>query len=287
VRMRIIGLWEVAAAIAVSAQTGPVTRIGGQVSTVLGRLALSPQYQIVAVEERSATHVYRVMNLGALPVRLQVRPIEWTLDEHDQMVERPSSDDGIAQWIVVSPTVLEIPPGESRAVRFALRPPSPPASGEHLAGLALRQQAEGIASTNSEGFAIQTEVEIRTAIYVTAGEVRRTGKIVAFDLKPDRLRVRVENTGTAHVRFEGHYQIWAADSYPGLESAIERRGNDREPIATGPLLPAPVLAGRSRWLDHPLSGSPLAPGRYTVVAHGTLGEERLQVAQTLEVAAPP
>src|SRR5690606_6736345 len=91
-------------------------------SLATAQVGFSPQYYDLPLAEAQGTHAYRLFNLTRDPKQVKVSVVSWGFDDRGEIRILPSTDTSIDQWVVVNPVEFTIPPGESQAVRFSIRP---------------------------------------------------------------------------------------------------------------------------------------------------------------------
>lgn len=276
--MKIPSAWVLAACALgwlspLSATSDPTAAADQQVSAVPVRtqVGISPQLFEVSLDEPLATHAYRLHNLGQRDVRARVRVVHWTLDENGQMVELPTSDESIDRWLVVNPLQLDLPAGETRAVRFSFRLARPMPPGEHRAALVFEEVPGERGDAGGGTLSLSTRFRITSAIYATTGEIVRGGEIESLALSARELSVTARGEGNGHARFTARYQI--------LREGAE------EVLAEGELERVPVLPGLRRPVRTALpEGVELPAGRYRVRIDGQLGASPVRLDRVVTLA---
>jgi hypothetical protein len=271
--------------------------LGALVSgAVEAQVGFSPQYFDLPLPEAQGTHAYRLFNLTKDPKQVKVSVVSWDFDENGQIRLLPSTDTSLDQWVVVNPIEFTIPPGESQAVRFSIRPAVQLSAGEHRAMLifdeVLQLQPLGQVSGAGAQTALRARFQFRTAIYCQVGTVSRSAELVSARVGADAMMLQTRAIGTANARFDGQFMIWKAGSFPGLDKAF-LLGNlaDSRPelppgmVTAGRLPGQPVLPGGSR--NYEVSfGQTLPKGRYVAVLLGHLGDATLSRQVPFDIAAP-
>jgi len=254
-------------------------------SLATAQVGFSPQYFDLPLAEALGTHAYRLFNLTEDPKQVKVSVVSWDFDDRGEIRILPSTDTSLDQWVVVNPVEFTIPPGESQAVRFSIRPAVALANGEHRAMLIFDEipQAQDVpaASTAGAQTALRARFQFRSAIYLQAGQASRRAEITSATADATTLHVQVTARGSANTRPDGQFMIWKAAAFPGLDK-VALLGNlaDEKPelpsgmLAAGRLPGQPVLPGSSRNYEIAL-GTTLAKGRYVAVLLGHLGEDAL------------
>jgi len=265
-----------------------------QSNRLSGQIALSPQNFIIDLDKGMRVHAYRLINQGSLPVRIAVDLQSFELDEANQIVAVAPDETSLENWIVVNPLEIEIPPGESRVVRFSIRPAIPLPPGEHRTLMVFEQIPDPTAMQtrpdDEQGtLTFMTQFRIQSAIYATVGPIERSGRVEDIRLEADSLWLQVKATGNGHVRLSGDFAVWP-DTAEGRTAAAAWRAHLSQPPAEreapddpatglrhGRLAAVPVMPGTKRWLRLPLTGEPLAPGRYRVELVGKIGDQPITI----------
>ena len=216
---------------------------------------------------------------------MKVSVVSWDFDDRGEIRILPSTDTSIDQWVVVNPVEFTIPPGESQAVRFSIRPAVALADGEHRTMLVFDEllQAQDAPTANAAGAqtALRARFQFRSAIYLQAGTVSRRAEITSASADATTLSVQATARGSANTRLDGQFMIWTAAAFPGLDH-VALLGNladaktARPPglLTAGRLPGQPVLPGSSRRFEIS-HGATLAKGRYVAVLLGHLGDDAL------------
>jgi fimbrial chaperone protein len=263
--------------------------------TATAQVGFSPQYYDLTLAEAQGTHAYRIFNLTKDPKQVRVSVVSWDFDESGEIRILPSTDTTLDQWVVVNPVEFTIPPGESQAVRFSIRPAVQLSAGEHRAMLifdeVLQPQAPGEASGAGAQTALRARFQFRTAVYCQVGTVSRMAEVVSVHADANTLTVQTRATGTANTRFDGQFMIWKAAAFPGLEkTSLLGNLTDAKPelppgmVAAGRLPGQPVLPGGTRKYEVNL-GTRLSRGHYVGVLLGRFGDDALSRQISFDVAA--
>lgn len=258
------------------------------------QIALSPPIVEVDLSGRSATESVRLINMGKRDVEVSVRVEPFDLDEANKYRSLPSTEDSLDRWMVVQPGRFVVPAGQSRAVRFSIRPKSRPALGEHRAMLFFEEveRESGPAAT------LKALFRVGAAIYAHVGEVRRVGRVVSTSCSRDGGLLEIASEGSANARMTGRWGLWSASAFPGIgattystAAASAAEGARPAPPAgllfEGSLPTVPVLPGTRRNVLVPL---PKEAPEGDLVLHllGTLGGTPLDLAVPCRLpAAPP
>ena len=248
------------------------------------QIALSPPIVEVDLSGRSATESVRLINMGTRDVEVSVRVEPFDLDEANRYRSLPSTEDSLDRWMVVQPGRFVVPAGQSRAVRFSIRPKSKPAPGEHRAMLLF----EEIARESEPTAMLKALFRVGAAIYAHVGEVRRVGRVVSTSCTREGGLLEIASEGSANARMTGRWGLWRASAFPGIGATTystaaaspaegARPAPPSELLFEGTLPTVPVLPGTRRKVLVPL---PKEAPEGDLVLHllGTLGGAPLDLA---------
>lgn len=254
-------------------------------------IAVSPSRFELELGSTPSVESLRVFNFGKKPVEVQVNLATWDLDEQNQVRLVEPNEQSLDQWIVINPLRFSVPSGKSQSVRFSIRPRIRPEPGEHRAMIYFDQ----VLPEASRDEQMRVKFRVGVAIYGTVGEVKRSGVLHSVDLEqgsnPVRAGLQISSVGTAHVRIDGHFSIWPASAYPGLDSSERDFDLDvpsavvPEAVVSAANLPGiPVLAGNCRqiWFG---TGKPLPAGDYILDLDFALGDNEYDRAMPFTVSA--
>lgn len=254
-------------------------------------IAVSPSRFELEIGSTPSVESLRVFNFGKEPVEVGVSLATWDLDEENRVRLVEPDEQSLDQWIVINPLRFTVEPGKSQSVRFSVRPRVRPEPGEHRAMIYF-DQVLGEADSAEQ---MRVRFRVGVAVYGTVGEVQRQGVLHSVDLAPGSNPVsgglQISSTGTAHVRIDGHYSIWPAAAYPGLDAEVRDFTLDRpdavlpEAVVQAANLPGiPVLAGDCRQVRFSVSG-PLPAGDYVLDLDFSLGDNHYDRTLPFTIAA--
>ncbi len=259
------------------------------------QVGFSPQYYDLPLDEAQKTHAFRLFNFSKEDKVVRASVVNWDFDAHGEIRLLPTTDTSLDQWVVVNPVEFTIPAGQTQAVRFSVRPAVELPPGEHRAMLIFDEvpQPQPASDPNASGrqTALRARFQFRSAIYCQVGKPVRTADLARAEADAKGLHLRLAATGTANTRFDGQYQVWHRERFPGLDH-VSLLGNLADPkrvlpdgvVAAGGLPGQPVLPGGSR--DYEVTfEKPLAPGAYVIALLGNLGDEKLSRQIALAVPA--
>ncbi len=215
------------------------------------KLAISPPRLELYPEQSRKGESITVLNLGNMPMKVQVSAQNWDLDELNQFRALPSTEQSLDQWLIVNPVRLVIPANSQQTVRLAVRPRVKPEAGEHRAMVFFRQMPE----ENQES---QVNFNVGVPIYAYFGEVERKAKIhsVSFNQQNHAVIMDVSNMGNAYVRPRGVYAIMHKKDLDKGTELLELLDLDNEIIDderiidSGKFASQPVFAPERRQLNH-------------------------------------
>ncbi len=254
-------------------------------------IAVSPSRFELEIGSTPSVQSLRVFNFGKEAVEVKVNLATWDLDEQNQVRLVAPTEQSLDQWIVINPLRFEVPPGKSQSVRFSIRPRVRPEPGEHRAMIYFDQ----VLSENDSAEQMRVKFRVGVAIYGTVGEVKRSGVLHSVEIEegsnPLSAGLQISSVGTAHVRIDGHYSIWPAAAYPGLDSNERDFALDLpnavppEKVVNAANLPGiPVLAGDCRriWFT---ASEPLPAGGYILDLDFMLGDNEYDRALPFTVSS--
>src|SRR5579871_1567763 len=259
------------------------------------QVGFSPQYYDLSLDDAQKTHAFRLFNQTNDDKHVRVGVVNWDFDERSEIRILPPTEASLDQWVVVNPVEFTIPPGQTQAVRFSVRPAVELSPGEHRAMLIFDEvpppQPLGSATAPGAQTALRARFQFRTAIYTQVGAPKRSAEVSEASASAKGLHLRTVATGNANTRFDGQFVVWKRDAFPGLDkTALLNLGNEAKPqlppgiVKAGHLPGQPVLPGGARVYDVPFDPA-LAAGNYVVVLLGTLGDDKLSRQIPLSVAA--
>ncbi len=253
------------------------------------QVAVSPQMLDLDVAEAATTNAFRIYNETTETKRVRVSLSSWDKDEQNNVRELPPGSLGLERWTVVSPLEFELPPGQSQAVRFSLRPPMALPAGEHRLMLWFNEETPIAAAPSATTLAVR--FRIGAAIYVHAGAVERHGKLHAASARAGGLAFDLATTGNATTRLSGQYVVYPAETFPGagkvprLEHATDPQARlPAGAVAAGALPGTSILPQARRTVPLDLAAHALAAGRYVVAIDGRFGDT--PVATTVDYRVP-
>ena len=165
------------------------------------QIGISPQKYDVVLGGATQTQTFRLFNFSDAPKEMAVTVNNWRMNEGNRAEVIPPTEHSLDQWIIINPLRFVIPPGESQAVRFAIRPAVQLADGEHRAMVYFTEQLPSDDDPNT--VTMRSRLRIGAAVYAQVGEVVRQGTINGIEARTDSLTFSITNTGSANTRLNG------------------------------------------------------------------------------------
>jgi len=254
------------------------------------QVAVSPPRFELELGSQPVNDSLKVLNLGEDPVTVEVSVYPWVLDEANQVQIVEPDEQSLDQWMVINPLRFTIPGGGSQVVRFSIRPRVQPEPGEHRAIIYLKQILPEIAEENAP---LRVSFRLGVGVYAWVGEVVREATVHSVNpvpsSRPPSFEIDVASRGNAHVRLEGQYAVWRAESFPGTDSTSPIEGINTPTAAVpesileaGSLPTLPVLPDTRRKLTLQLLEQ-LPPGEYVLDLNGAVAGVSIDQAIAFEV----
>ena len=175
----------------------------------------------------------RVFNEGSDPVRLLIHVTDATtaINGGTAFGNGPESQTQAASWISLDVSELDLQPGETQIIEFAIDVPEDAEPGEYIAGLVVQAKPEDIENSEDVGtqFGVNVIYRVGVAVVIDVPGPRVTDLTVA-DLRirditdeGTLLSVGVENTGNVMVRGTGSFTLTggAGDAIATLPITID------------------------------------------------------------------
>ncbi|MBD2446740.1 molecular chaperone [Nostoc sp. FACHB-152] len=254
-----------------------------------------PRFELNLGQKKQNTQVFKVLNNGSKPATFRVYTQGWTLNEKNETQPISSTEQSLAQWIIVNPVQFTLPPGQTQTVRFAVRPRVQPNPGEHRAFIFIEELPSDNEIIDPKAtVAVKVVGRFGVAVYGYVGDIKRVGVLnsIIVDTKaaPVKAAFDISSQGNAYVRLNGQYGIWPANKYPGasVTKKIANLQSKKTQLPDGLLeagsLPSnPVLPGTRRQLILNISKK-LPPGKYVLDVDGNLNATAIDKGITFTVA---
>jgi hypothetical protein len=243
--------------------------------------AVSPMRVEIPLADRPVTRSLQVVNRSNRQMSLAVRVANFDLDDENKVREIPPTANSLDQWIIIRPLKFTVEAGQTRTIRFAVRPFTRPRTGEHRAMIFITRDTD---SKTEKG---QFDIGFRfgVAVYAHVGDVRRQAVLHTARATDRAVELDITSTGTASARFSGTYGIWPKTAFPGSAKAasaldLDKFRSTKDYSPPGSLVASmvpdlPILPKTRRVIAAPYA-KPLPPGEYTVFVAGMLGETRVR-----------
>ncbi len=241
-------------------------------------IAVSPARVEETLTTRPKTRTIKVINYGSKPTTVAVRVAHFDLDEQNKVREIAPTRQSLDQWLIVRPLKLNIKPGKTATIRFAIRPLARPTPGEHRAVIFLEQND---VRNDKSPDQLNLAYRIGVVVYAYADPKRVKSRLHGISVSKSGLSLDVESLGNAHSRINGMYGIWPVKTYPGDKRAlaavrnsnalIKRKKAVAGALVSGPLPAYPVLPGYRRTVTNGWHRQ-LPAGSYRIVTVGKAGE---------------
>lgn len=165
-------------------------------------IAVSPARLALGPDEIGTPSEFTVLNRGDHPVRVSIDKRDLSPVPDGSLRFPPHSPFSAREWVAVSPSEIEIDPGQRRTVTVEVSLPEPHVPGDHHVALLFIGHAER--GTGN----IRANSGVGVPIYVRApGPVRESLELTGFRAPgfavtgPIRFTASLRNTGTVHRDF--------------------------------------------------------------------------------------
>lgn len=192
------------------------------VCLVLGNIVLfstAPAYADITVKPMNVyfepspgeteTKTITVENGGSAPTEVTVRLIDWvrTTDGGLQFFPPGSRERSCADWIVYSPTTLEIPPGESGSITVELSVPEE-VKGDYWATFLVQESSKsGVEEQVATTISINYVAKIFYQNPVTSKKTAEISNIQMVENNPPSFEVKLKNTSPSYLRPSGDLEV--------------------------------------------------------------------------------
>lgn len=244
------------------------------------QVGVSPMRHEFQLDTKPVTRSIKLFNQGPKDMKVKLRVANFDLDANNKVREIAPTAQSLDQWIIIRPLAFTIKSGQTRTVRFAVRPTLRPRAGEYRAVIFI-DRADRPKKNKSK---LNIGFRFGVVVYAHVGNVVRVGKLHGIQTESNGLGFDVQSTGSAHVRMNGTYGVWPASKFPGktIAAAMISRGEFAKQknyvpkgAATANLLPSlPVLPRTRRTLRANFAKS-LPSGSYRALVKGMLGNNSM------------
>lgn len=237
------------------------------------------RFELEVEKGHTGTVSIRVSNNSEDPVSVKVYQKDFRVDPINQDIILPPGKykRGCAEWLIISPSNLDLGPKERKNVRITLAVPED-AQGTYWAIIFVEQSSKPTPIRKLKGgYSFQINVKPRWLVRLhenVPGTADKKGRITDISVKPQtgesplKVAVEFENTGNTFLRCTGRVEIKAAE------------GKDVETVQIGSNGHFSVYPDGKRLVSGTVSKR-LLPGDYIALAIVDYGGEEL-VAGELE-----
>lgn len=187
------------------------------------RMGISPdRYHIEFDESGGDTQSLLVQNLSDEPLSLNLSVSNWELNDKNQIVVAPPTENSLDQWIVINPLRVTIPPGSPQTIRWAVMPRLQPQQGEYRAIIFVEEELP--ARKNADSTEIRMKMRYGLPIYGQVGDTIESAQLNSIDITKtgEKLQIDLSNDGNKHARMSGNYGIWPTAEFPGSREALKQ-----------------------------------------------------------------
>lgn len=235
--------------------------------TRAARIALTPlTFELTAEKGGVVEDQIRVMNPSYDETITVVMESEDMFPEGEEgriRLEVPPAERipfSLSSWISFEPKTFVLAPREEKAVKFTVKVPENAEAGGHYAGIIARLQTVGVPGTTGVGIVPR----VASLVLLTVpGPMEEKLSVVSFDVEkkyyeagPVKFSVRLENTGTVHLKPTAKITINNIFGQKVGETSFETRT----------ILPESTRKLETEWQKRWLWG-----GKYTAVLSGFYG----------------
>ncbi len=239
------------------------------------QVAVSPSRFEITYDKKMKTYALTLINYSDHKIKARISLSNWTL-EGDKIKELPPTPQSLDQWMLITPLNVRVAPHSTQTVRFAIRPRTKPAPGEHRAMIWIDQ----VQDSQFENEGIQAKFKFGVAVYLYVPPISPKGKLQKLSAvskaKTIEVTLKFSNSGNVHDRFKGTLSLWKANSPLSEEerNAILSQNIkntyliSKEAVPTKPLLPK-IQQTIKVFLKKPKSKGP-----YILYLHGVFKDEK-------------
>lgn len=191
-------------------------------------LAISPARLIVGQAAVGSTQEVQVINGGTAPMPVTVDKQNFVADRTGTLVYQETAPYSASDWVTITPTSFEVPPGETQVVEISIKLPAKPEPGDHHLALVFLVPA-GETEAN-----VRVNRGIGSPVFITVpGPVDSSASVTGLDAGwfssggPVDVDATVEDTGTVHRDFRGRTPLLldaAGDAEPFPDFTVLRDG---------------------------------------------------------------
>ena len=163
-------------------------------------ISVAPRRAIFRIDERNTQEI-EVTNQSERPIRVRVETAQPPRMEEDLY---------LGDWVRLYPPILNLPPGDKRAVRFSVQPPEEVEDGEYRSLLFFEElPPEDERAEEGVEFSLLTRLGIN--IYGRYGEMNYEGELRDKEIETSGSELLIAgefvNQGNAHLRMEVDMEV--------------------------------------------------------------------------------
>ncbi len=185
--------------------------------TATGLSAIPPRLEVLVNPDSAITQVIKVRNESSETKTIKVSLRDFVVGNDkgtpnfvDDTQDISNNRWAASAWIQVSPTSLNLKPGEMKSLTLTVLPPANALPGGHYA--AVVYSPDSFASLNTTGASIQTNVG--TLVYVTIpGDINQKASVQSFtapkfsEFGPIDFKATVKNSSDIHIQPKGSITV--------------------------------------------------------------------------------
>jgi P pilus assembly chaperone PapD len=244
------------------------------------QMGVAPMRHEFSLSTKPVTRSIKLLNQGADDMKISLRVAHFDLDKNNNVREIAPTPQSLDQWIILRPLKFTIKAGQTKTIRFAVRPKARPKPGEHRAIILINRSDKPKKTVGKLNIGFRFGV----VVYAHVGKVVRRAKLRAVRTAPTGLEFDIQSTGNAHARMIGSYGVWPAAKFPGRTVAaamisrsefIKRAGHKPSAAVAANLLPDTPVLPKTRRTVHAKFANSLPPGKYRALVKGRIGARSL------------
>ncbi|MFH1223992.1 MAG: hypothetical protein V1647_06600 [Pseudomonadota bacterium] len=172
---------------------------------------------------RPNTASFVVTNNGDAPVRVSISPIYFPVDSRFMPPAKPldaktAKQDDLSKYMIVSPGMVSVKPGDQRIIRVSVRPPAGLKKGEYRSHLLFSMldiaDRMKMKKKDDSGVSMQINFKSETAVVVYGsvgtGDFKLATECSLLKDKKNKTKVKITNSGLW--RFDGWLRVYDGDN---------------------------------------------------------------------------
>jgi P pilus assembly chaperone PapD len=218
---------------------------------------------------QTKTEILTVENRDDKPLKISVTVADWylTKDGVPVFVKRGKSPEfSMSEWVEVNPTECEVPPRDSKILRYTVSVPAETPDGGYRTAILVETLPDIPAGPRMNSTYINARVGV--IVYNRTGDVPTKAEIVGQEIAADPkdptktgVKLTVRNAGTGHFRLNGELRILLPDGTrqqaAPVDDAVVLPQSDREVFvslkqalpSTGFTILSRIDVGLKEWLE--------------------------------------